>query len=654
VRVHFRAEIAGLRAIAVVSVLLFHLKIGGFEGGFVGVDVFFVISGYLITRNILRDLRAGQFSIGDFYVRRTRRIYPALIFTVVVTYLCGALWCAPDMFHDLAKESTHALLSISNIQYWRESQQYFAAKSDELALLHCWSLSLEEQFYLFWPVFIVLAWKCGRVFQIIAAVAIASFVLSVTVAKADPLAAFFLMPFRIFEFGIGALVNFLETRIRLGKIATESISAAGLVGIIASVLLFKSDMPLLEAAYLLPCMGTAATIWASDQTKSAKIITSPAMVGIGAISYSLYLCHWPIIFFARFIFGDEAANSLPGVLTLTVVTIAVATAMYFLIERRFISSSETPSKGFLRNAAIFWPVVLTLVAITHMTFLSKGFAWRLPQAQTELAHLQDFPTGRDLEPVNGPLGVELVGDSLATQYLAGLSPLMKELNIRLEVLGGAGCPILNGVKLNALRRQECIVARDESLKRLRSANLPIVYVQKWGYYDDATIEYDFEENLPSSKGSFAKLELALGRTLETLVADGHRVLLLGDQVYAGCAINRPRLLQGPLPHEPQPPCPARTREVVEQSTAAMDHMLSRIQAKWPDKVQLLRPVDYFCDKNCPVVKDGVWFYFDNVHFTVAGSSYMVARSADVFRNFLRARDLDLNVDGAVSRFEEPL
>jgi peptidoglycan/LPS O-acetylase OafA/YrhL len=634
VQVHFRAEIAGLRAIAVASVLLFHLKIGGFEGGFVGVDVFFVISGYLITRNILNDLRAGRFSIGEFYVRRTRRIYPALIFTVVATYLCGALWCAPDMFHDLAKESTHALLSISNIQYWRESHQYFAAKSDELALLHCWSLSLEEQFYLVWPIFIVLAWKCGRVFQIIAAVAIASFVLAALVAKADALASFFLMPFRIFEFGIGALVNFLETRFRLGKVATESISATGLVGIIGSVLLFKSDMPLLEAAYLLPCMGTAATIWASDQTKAAKIITAPAMVGIGAISYSLYLCHWPIIFFARFIFGDEAANSLPGVLTLTVVTIAVATAMYFLIERRFTSSSETLSKGFLKNAAVFWPVVLALVAITHTTFLSKGFAWRLTDAQVELAHLQDFPSSRDLEPVNGPVGVQLVGDSLATQYIAGLSLLMKQSNIRLEILGGPGCPILDGVALKALGREECLLVRDQALNRLGETNLPIIYVQKWAYYDDAMIERVSEENLPSRKGSLAKLEFAIGRTLEKWVARGHRVLLIGDQVSAGCAINRPRLLQGPLPHEPQPPCPARTREVIEQSTAAMDHMLSRIQARWPDKIQLLRPVDYFCDKNCPVVKDGVWFYFDNVHFTVAGSNYMVTRSADVFRNFL--------------------
>lgn len=136
-REDFRPEIGQLRGLSVLCVLLFHLKVPGFGGGFVGVDVFFVISGYLITRNILRDVRAEHFSFGSFYLRRTRRIYPALIFTVLATYLAGALWCAPLMFLDVAKEGTHALLSISNVQYWRKSSQYFAAKSDELALLHC-------------------------------------------------------------------------------------------------------------------------------------------------------------------------------------------------------------------------------------------------------------------------------------------------------------------------------------------------------------------------------------------------------------------------------------------------------------------------------------------------------------------------------------
>jgi len=348
----FRAEIAGLRAIAVVSVVLFHLKVGGFDGGFVGVDIFFVISGYLISGNILRDLHAGRFSFGQFYIRRTRRIYPALIFTVVATYITGALWCSPEMFLDLAKESTHALLSISNIQYWRESHRYFAPNSEELALLHCWSLSAEEQFYLVWPVLIVLATKFGRTFQVITIAALVSFALSILIAKADPLAVFFLMPFRIFEFGIGALVLLFEARFRHDKSIAEGLSAAGLLLIVASVFLIRSDMPHLEWAILLPCLGGAATIWAGNETRTSKILTNPAMVAVGAISYSLYLCHWPIIFFGRFLFGDQA-NTWVGILAMAVVMGVVATAMYLFVERRFIQPSDAPPTNFPRYSAAF-------------------------------------------------------------------------------------------------------------------------------------------------------------------------------------------------------------------------------------------------------------------------------------------------------------
>jgi hypothetical protein len=129
--------------------------------------------------------------------------------------------------------------------------------------------------------------------------------------------------------------------------------------------------------------------------------------------------------------------------------------------------------------------------------------------------------------------------------------------------------------------------------------------------------------------------LAIEKTLEKLIARGHRVLLIGGQVFASCAINRPRLLQGPLPHAPQPPCPIRTREEAEQFTTSIDQMLSRIQAKWPDKVELLRPADYFCDKDCPVIEGGVWLYFDYAHFSVAGSRYMVTRAEEAFRKFLK-------------------
>jgi len=632
---HFRAEIGGLRAVAVISVVLFHLKVAGFQGGFVGVDIFFVISGYLITRNILADLQAGRFSFGQFYMRRTRRIYPALIFTVVATYLVGALFCSPQMFLDLAKECTHALLSISNIQYWRESHQYFAPDSDELALLHCWSLSLEEQFYLFWPVFIVLARKLGRTFSVIAIAAGASFLFSIVAARTDPLAVFFLMPFRIFEFAAGAAVLLLEARFRLSEAVAEALSAAGLLCIVASVLLFTSDMPHLEAAILLPCLGAAATIWAGAKTRASELLTNRPMTAVGAISYSLYLCHWPIIFFGRFIFGG-AANAPAGIVTMAILMIAVATAMNLLIERRFIQPSGFKSPGFLKYAAGFCSVILGLAAITHMTFLSKGFTWRLQQDQVELAHLQDFPTfERDMPVTDAPVGFLLVGDSLAGQYIAGFGSLTKRLNMGFEVLAGAGCPMLYGVTLKAVRRQECKSARDRVLERLGQTTLPIIYTQKWRFYNDATIDYELSPagTLPAGD-SFTKLQLALENTLEKLVDRGHRILIIGDPVQASCSINRPRLLQGPLPHTPEPPCLPVTREAAERSTAQVDGMLSRIQARWPSQVELLRPVDHFCDTQCPVVKDGVWLYFDRIHLTVAGSRYMVDRASDAFRKFL--------------------
>ena len=635
---HFRSEIAGLRAVAVIAVVLFHLKIDGFQGGFVGVDVFFVISGYLISRNILFDLQAGRFSLGQFYVRRTRRIYPALIFTVVATYLLGALWCSPEMFLDLAKESTHALLSISNIQYWRESHRYFAANSDELALLHCWSLSLEEQFYLVWPVFIILARKSGRPFAVIAIAALVSLLSSIVVAKSDPLAAFFLMPFRIFEFAVGALVLRLETGFRLSEAIAEGLSAAGILCIVASALLFESDMPHLEAAILLPCLGAAATIWAGDKTRASKIITNPAMVAVGAISYSLYLCHWPIIFFGRFIFGDAAANSLVGILTMLAVMIAVAAAMYLFVERRFIQPSGLRSASVLKNAAVFWSVLLPLVAITHLTFLSMGLPWRMPEAKTELAHLQDFPSYPDFHPIDGPVGFELVGDSLVAEYMFGLLPIMRPLDIEVHASGGAGCPILYGVTLKLARREECRLARDQALESLSQTDLPVIFVEKWSLYDDASIddESDSAGNLPTGKGSFTKLQRAVERTMEKLIARGHRILIIGEQLDPSCPVNRPRLLQGPLPHAPLS-CPAIPRQTAEQATDRIDQVLARVQARWSDKIELLRPIDYFCDTECPVIKDGLWLYSNRIHLTLAGSNLMVSRAADVFRRFLAPR-----------------
>jgi peptidoglycan/LPS O-acetylase OafA/YrhL len=192
----FRPEISGLRAVAVLAVILCHLNISALAGGFVGVDIFFVISGYLISKSIMADLERGTFSFLDFYVRRARRILPALIFTIVASFVAGSLWLAPELFRGLAKESTHALLSIANIQYWRESKQYFAATSEQLPLLHCWSLSVEEQFYLLWPAFLVGIRDSKRILQYVLLVAAVSFLACLFYLPHDAPAVFYLMPFR--------------------------------------------------------------------------------------------------------------------------------------------------------------------------------------------------------------------------------------------------------------------------------------------------------------------------------------------------------------------------------------------------------------------------------------------------------------------------
>jgi peptidoglycan/LPS O-acetylase OafA/YrhL len=633
----FKPEIAGLRAIAVAIVIFFHLKLDLFQGGFIGVDVFFVISGYLITRNILRDARADLFSFKTFYVRRARRIFPALIFTVVVTYLTGALWCSPLMFLDLAKECTHALLSIANIQYWRESHKYFAPNSDQLALLHFWSLSVEEQFYLVWPGLLIFAKRIKKIWEVLALVAIISFVASIAEAHVDSSATFFLTPFRMYEFCVGALVLAFEN-VSTSQRFKEIASGLGIVGIVASAIAFRSSMPQLQFAMLAPCVGAAAVIFAGRNTWATKIITMPPFLWVGAISYSLYLCHWPIIFFARFLFG-EAANTFIASTLLLIAMLASAVAMYIFIERRFVHSPGVALPSFKKTSIQFWSTVVVLVAITHATFLFRGFEWRLPLDSKRLARLQGFPDGEDMAQLDGPVVLALVGDSHAIQYDVGLSILLHRFRSNMDILASPGCPMLYGISVKSnLTRSGCITVRDRALNRLGMTDIPIIFDQFWSFYDDATIDSDFiDETSLQEVGSYNKLHSALDRTMAEFVKGGRRVLLIGSQVDANCHFDRARLYQGPLPHAAMPPCLPASKEVSERAGARMNALLEMVQAKWPNNITLLRPVDYLCDSECPTMSNGLWLYFDGTHFTVAGSKYMVQRAEIPLKQFLALR-----------------
>ncbi|MBI3699916.1 MAG: acyltransferase [Afipia sp.] len=635
----YRPDIAGLRAIAVLSVLLFHFKIEAFRGGFVGVDIFFVISGYLITRQILEKATAGQFSFWTFYARRMSRILPALIFTVAVTFLCGLLWLSPEFMRGLAKESTHALLSISNIQYWREANEYFAPKSDQLALLHFWSLSLEEQFYFVWPALILLSLRLWKPLPFIAFMSACSLLAALVWSFKNPQTVFFLMPFRIFEFGLGALVIFTE-RFRLGGAKVDTLLFAGLAAIAIGVFALGSTLPLLGVAVAIPSLGAAAIIQVQGASRLSPLIENRLFQFFGEISYSLYLCHWPILFFGRFIFGD-AAEGVSGTIAMAVVTLAVGAAMYRFIEQPFRLSRGDAGHSSRKIVATYLASIAVLAVVSHTTFRHDGWPSRLSPATAAIAQLQSFGMSEcaffgnrqcEFGAVAKPVGVELVGDSYVQQYVAALNPILKELNLRGESSTFGGCPILIGVKSTTARSEECLKVRDDIFARLDKSATPILFSLAWPGYAATIVPENSDTNAPP--GGMQLLQRATEETIGHFVATGHRVMLVGEQVTNACKIDRLKLLPGPLPHAPQAKCPELTKETALKQTEAINGMLRAIQAKWPDKITLLLPADYLCDTTCVLTEHGLWLYQDEGHLTVAGSRFVGKRADSVLRNFL--------------------
>lgn len=635
-KTEYRPEIDGLRTIAVLGVVFFHLKLAPFAGGFAGVDVFFVISGYLITRNILAGAQAGTFSFGDFYVRRARRILPALIFTVAATYVVGLLWLSPLALRQLAKESTHALLSISNIQYWRETKSYFAPTADQLALLHCWSLSLEEQFYLVWPCLILAASRLRVTLAAIVLAAIVSLGLVWIWIPRDPQAVFFLMPFRIFEFAIGAAVIFIEGKIPRPALPMALLSAAGLAAIAASFLALDDKTPFLLVT-LLPSVGAAAVILGGGGHAMARLLSSAPMLRIGRASYSLYLCHWPIIFFGSIVFG-EAAQGWTGLAVNLALMLLTAFAMRRYIEVPFRRPGDSNRTTAIRLASI----VALLVVVTHGTFMANGLEWRLNTeslAKARQFQFGDVPCHRiegqrcQFGDLNGPLGLEIIGDSFARQYISGLDSLLKERGIRGEVTTVAGCPILVGMhSVIAV----CVGALEREISRVRASSSLVMISQNWVTYRDGSQQVKDSPSSPPGDGApYSVVQDRLERTIRELDQGGRKFLIVGSQIYMSqCSFDNARLQPGPLPRAEIKDCEPQPRQQAFEAGVDINAMLSNVQKAFPDQVRLLFPVDVWCDADCPAAITGMPLYFDVNHFNVAGSKYMVERAGKLITDFL--------------------
>jgi peptidoglycan/LPS O-acetylase OafA/YrhL len=291
------SSIDGLRAVAVLLVLLFHLDLQFAHSGFIGVDAFFVISGFLITRNITQSVERGSFSFLDFYFRRAARLMPAVLTVVLLTLIGGYFFLSSQDYNRLGFSSFLSSISLSNIFFWTEAG-YFAQASDTKPLLHTWSLAVEEQFYLVWPIFLFACLASGRRLLVIsmAALGLLSFIAAVFFHRENPDMVFFLAPFRVFQFAIGGLISFLPAwkfRDRLSIVGI--LSVLSLFGLAAALPDDLSGFQHVVTVMLLPALLTGAFLFTAKSHVQERIFASPILKYLGERSYAIYLAHWPII-----------------------------------------------------------------------------------------------------------------------------------------------------------------------------------------------------------------------------------------------------------------------------------------------------------------------------------------------------------------------
>jgi peptidoglycan/LPS O-acetylase OafA/YrhL len=476
-KVSYRPDIDGLRGIAVLSVVLYHAGVPFLRGGYVGVDVFFVISGYLISSHIYRDLVQGTFSLRTFYERRAKRILPALLAVVSVFTCLGALLLAPRELEVLSAQSISALTSASNILFWLRTS-YFAPHAELKPMLMTWSLGVEEQFYLLFPLLLGWIWAFGRrkLILSLAALSMVSFAVSVFQVSFYPSASFFLLTSRWWELGLGTILGIYEVSLteqaggRLAIWRREAFGVVGVLGVLAGALLYNSTTLFPGAGALLPVLASLMLLSSNGSWVNRNILSSKVLVGVGLISYSLYLWHWPILSLAQYCSGD----ALAPVPTACLVAFAfvVATFSYFFVEqpfRRMRRTSRTLRRFALASVLCSIPALLLLAG--------RGLPSRYPVAARieQEAHSpsiaactaqdgQSSPvTSGSCSFIKGQPTVAIMGDSHAASLNRYLQSALESRGWSVAQFTKTSCPPLGLVAPSSAEQENCVAFNQNSL-----------------------------------------------------------------------------------------------------------------------------------------------------------------------------------------------
>ncbi|RMR09577.1 Acyltransferase 3 [Pseudomonas syringae pv. helianthi] len=502
----YRPEIDGLRALAVIPVILFHAGLPLFSGGFVGVDIFFVISGYLITSIISAQMFAGRFSLIDFYERRARRILPALYVMMLICLPVAWLTLDPSDLKYFAKSLVAVPTFSSNVLFWLESG-YFDATAELKPLLHTWTLAVEEQYYLFFPLLLMLAWGMGRkwLIALLIGIALASLTLAELGAHQNASNAFYLLPARAWELLTGSFIAFyFAWRPRATERASLLDQAATLLGVLLigyAVACFDSSTPFPGLNALVPVLGAALIIvFATGKTWVGKALGSQAAVLIGMISYSAYLWHQPVFAFARQ--RSLIEPDLPLMLALTLLSMGLAWLSWRFVEQPFRKAGAFNRRQIFASAGV---ASTLFVALGLAGYLNNGFTWRFavdpamhqaftdPQIRDKCdRNLADKRWNVDfclfgLADNKVTPDMALFGDSHSEALLATFDAAARDQGKTVAHIGLGGCLPLLGVDVTNgnYAAGVCQALADREFEYVKQRQIKkVVLVARWTLYTD--------------------------------------------------------------------------------------------------------------------------------------------------------------------------
>ncbi|MGA8991514.1 MAG: acyltransferase family protein [Rhodoplanes sp.] len=626
----FRPDIEGLRALAMLAILVYHLDVNALTGGFSAVDIFFPISGYLISKQIIE---VKQFSFIGFYRRRLRRIFFALVVTVLGSMIAGWILFAPADYASLAKSAICSVLAVANV-YFYASHSYFDAESSLKPLLHVWSLSVEEQFYFIWPALLIgcLRFRLSLRWAILAIFA-ASLIASYVVTRIDPDFAFYMMFFRAFEFAIGALV-LLMSGLRLTMVQRQICGAAGLGLIVLSLVWFDSTTVWPGANSLVPSLGAAAMIMAGPDAIPNRLLGNAGLVLIGRRTYSIYLVHWPLIVFYRY--WTMVPLSLLEMVGLYIGSLALGALMFALIEKpfryglppdSFIQKLWPQASAAMASLIVIVPAV-TLVFATSVA-VAKGVPGRLKIVQQpgELSFAGDICDSRRSWCSFGDLAssriVYVMGDSHALNLLSGLDELFKRQQIKGIALFDHGCLFLYGTRayFKGVPDKGCERNVSAAYRQIASDRWPVIIAGAYGSYTHGIGAAAGEVYDGVGVDYMAWIRQRFADSLRKIHANERVVIVLKQTYDAG--VDPPRCLA--RPQTTAAACAPRSLAKSREANGSVDAMVESLRKEAPNLI-ILDPKSAFCsDENCTVKIGDELLFRDSVHLTYAGSRYLIGR-----------------------------